>query len=249
MSNMIGKERESKNFSKATSAVNRVADIKRIEKYDEYKIEKKTKFSIWMFLFIIIGIRLIIKDHLFWGGLIIVLPVILFVFRRVTYMSPVEVYKNGLITPAMITAIDNEGIELLYLAPMNKDRSSKIIFGCKKKKVKKLPETNVQIGAKIPCVSIFYPLGTMKGCWGNFDSRPLVWGFKDKYIIESAIFSLENDEDYEESCWSTLEKLAVIMETKTTDTLIYFNEDLEIVYGTPDEAHTKKKIKRMLLIS
>ena len=81
---MIGKEGESKNFSKATSAVNRVADIERIEKYNEFKIEKKPRFSIWMFIFIIIGVRLIMKDHFFWGGLLIVLPVILFIFRRVT---------------------------------------------------------------------------------------------------------------------------------------------------------------------
>lgn len=236
MSRNIGEEGKHKNNSRASSAVNRVANVKRIKKYDEFEIENMPKFSKWLLIFTSIGVVFAKKINLFVGMSIIIFPLIWYFYKKTkAYADVIEIYKNGLITPASITKIDDEGIELLYLAPMNKTDSKETIFGCKKMKIKELPGTNLKIGEKIPCVSIFYHSSENKKCWRNFDSRPLTWGFKNRKIIESALVVLSSDKDCSESCWSTLEKLSTIMDNKKMNVLIYFDERLNPVPNSSDK--------------
>ncbi len=236
MSHKIGKEGEMFNFSQASSSVNREADINRIKTYDEFGAVDAPKITISMFIVFSIGMILMIKHHFIFGTIIIILPIILFLFRKFTYVSPTDLYKNGLITSGIITSIESNKVEIVYLAPMNKYGDSSLIFGCKKMKINKLPGSFLSVGERVPCVSVFNPVfSSIKNCWSDFDSRPLVWGYGNDNIIEAALISIDNDRESKVSDWEILENIKKTMESKEYNKIIFFDENYNIVIGGKDK--------------
>ncbi|WP_430606649.1 hypothetical protein IGJ55_002741 [Enterococcus sp. AZ170] len=232
LSQHIGNKGEKFNLSQASSSVNREADIDRIKKYDEFGINDVPKFTFPMFIIFLIGIRLMVENHYIFGIIITILPIILFLFRRFTYISPTDSYKNGLITPAIITAIESDKVEILYLAPMNNGDDDNLIFGCKKVKINKISGSFLSIGEKVPCVSLFNPFfGPIKNCWSDFDSRPLVWGYESRHIIDFALLALDNDRKFRVSYWEILDNIKIVMEKKEYNKIIFFDENYNVVIG------------------
>lgn len=173
-----------------------------------------------------------VKNHYIFGIIITILPIILFLFRRFTYISPTDSYKNGLITPAIITDIESDKVEILYLAPMNNGDDDNLIFGCKKVKINKISGSFLSIGEKVPCVSLFNPFfGPIKNCWSDFDSRPLVWGYESHHIIDFALLALDNDREFRVSYWELLDNIKIVMKKKEYNKIIFFDENYNVVIG------------------
>lgn len=187
------------NNSFASSAMNMAPDADRIRKYDT--IEAPTRFMLfaiwWVTALMVVGtVYLFIRGHWIIG--LLGLPVSAFSALVSYYMiDNVTVkemaYKDGLITPAIIVSTDP--IELIAMANMRFSEDGDEVYGCKRIRVESLPLHTLRIGEKVPCASLF--LGKRDGHYKVFNTRPVCWGFDDAGVIERAIESVSDDDDFE----------------------------------------------------
>lgn len=107
----------------------------------------------------------------------------------------------------------------------NKDALEQKIFGCKKKKIKHLPNTKIKKGTHVPCTSVFRldeQFSVEYFC--DFTTQPLVWGYNNPKIIDLALSSLDNEQEI--NYWEFLEKLSLLMEDKVDDKIYFFDSQL-----------------------
>ncbi len=229
----IGDQGEVLNLSTASRAMNIASDEEQIEKYDEYEITANPLKNIVLILTLgalILCVYLFYTGHWVWGTLLVFVTLFLGMLSSSLGKASVNkriAYESGLLIPAII--IELNPIKIIALADMRSSSTQeKVIWGCQKMTLNNLPNHNIEIGEKIPCVSLFGI--AIKGYRRHFEPRPISWGFKDSSVITKAITFITNDNDdlSFENEWVILERLVNTMkEVKEEKEVLFFNEDLD----------------------
>lgn len=227
-SSKIGSKGKSINISSATRAMNVEPDKDQIKKLDE--LTKKTnriKYGLVLVIIVLakLTLHLFQTNHWIIGSILVVVELILIFFAF--SISNTGAYKNGLIVPAII--IETNPIKIIALADMRtEEQQEKLIWGCKKVTLKNLPNHKIEIGEKVPCVSLFSMAS--KGYRINFEPRPISWGYKNPDYIPKVIDVITNsDEDYHNYAneWEILENLVDTMKkTEKENKVLFFDENL-----------------------
>ncbi|MBS9784046.1 DUF3239 domain-containing protein [Candidatus Gracilibacteria bacterium] len=227
--NNIGDTGENINFSIASRAMNIEPDKKQIKKFDEYA-KQTTKFrnKLILVLLTILGlsIYLFVIGHWIWGSIVAVVG-LLFMFFVVS-INNTTVYKNGLIVPAII--IDINPIKIIALANMCSEENQKLIWGCQKITLKNLPNHKIEVGEKIPCVTMFGI--AIDGYRRHFEPRPISWGYKNPKYITEVVDLITNDDECPNfnNEWGILENLTNTMkEFEKENEVVFFDENLNKV--------------------
>lgn len=225
----IGEEGKSLNFSFATRAINIDADQEQIAKYDEYTAKSNplqyAALAVAVGL-LGLGVYLFVIGHWVWG--IVSLIAFLFVFMisrslgKATLQKSIA-YEDGLLIPGIICSTNP--LQLVAMADMSSEENQPRIYGCTKFSIAALPLHSLEVGTRVPCVSLFGM--AVKGYRRHFEPRPVSWGYTDPNIIQGAIVAIDTADDGEVSDWEILERLASKMKDVPEKEIVFFNAHLE----------------------
>ncbi len=228
----IGDQGDILNLSAASRAMNIEPDEDQIEKFDEYEAKANPLKYVALILTIAClssTVYSFYTGHWIWGSLLV--PITLFLAMLSVSLGKGSItkriaYENGLIIPAII--IELNPITIIALADMrSSSEQEKVIWGCQKMTIKNLPNHKIELGEKIPCVSLFGM--AVKGYRRHFEPRPISWGYKkEEYVSKTVDFITTDNEDLLfESEWAILEKLADEMkELKEEKEVVFFDATL-----------------------
>ncbi len=228
-SNDVGNKGKSVNLSIASRAMNIKPDNEQIKQFDEHaKQTNKFRNKLILILFVIgaISAYLFTTGHWVFASILTVIALLVLFFTM--NINNTTVYESGLIVPAII--INTNPIKIIALADMRSDDEQKLIWGCQKITLKNLPNHKVEIGEKIPCVSMFGM--AIDGYRRHFEPRPLSWGFADPNYISEVVDLITNDGDCPNFTneWEILEKLIDVMKTfEKENEVLFFDENLDKV--------------------
>ncbi|WP_156286312.1 DUF3239 domain-containing protein [Oceanivirga salmonicida] len=223
----IGSKGENFNDSVASSSMNIEPDSEQIAMYDEYEVESKP-FKIVFLIGILIVLALSIftfklfrTHHYIWGSILTLITIFMagvtYEFRNWNAFVKEDAYQYGLIIPAII--VQTNPIKIIALANMCSEIGQDEIYAVKKMEIKKLPNHNIAIGEKVPCVSLFSE--AVDGYRRYFEPRPICWGYKDSKHIKKANDILKND-------WEILNLLKEKVKDNENE-IIFFDKNLNIV--------------------
>lgn len=231
--NNIGQPGQNLNFSVASRAINIEPDGEQIERYDEFPAQANAMQYVFMVLaFVVLGAAVYFLKSGSWiigvAGIVVA-----FIFAMLSYSSGKATlrkeiaYSTGLIVPAIIT--NTSPIELIALADMSTAEEQEPIYGCLKMQVGSLPNHKIEVGEKVPCVSLFGVAS--QGYRRHFQPRPVCWGFKDPKVITAVIQSISDSQDNANVTdeWQTLGLLQEQMKAATPDEVVFFDKELQKV--------------------
>jgi hypothetical protein len=201
--------------------------------HDEYPAARSPFFYVALFLMIAaacVTFALYKGGSWIWGTLALIITLLLGAFVR-SYANPLLMkrvaYESGLLVPAIL--VNNEPLELIAMADMRAEEDRDAVFGCVKIKVNTLPNHQIKVGEKVPCVALF---GMANGGYRrNFEPRPVAWGYKDANVIRQAIESVAvdgapDDTDFQDE-WEMLHALVPKMATAQYNEIRFFDPNLE----------------------
>ena len=225
----VGEEGKSLNFSFATRAINIDADQEQIAKYDEYTAKSNplqyAALAIAIGL-LGLGVYLFVIGHWVWGIFSLIAFLFVFMISRSLGKATLQksiAYEDGLLIPGIICSTNP--LQLVAMADMRSEENQQAVYGCIKFNVAALPQHALEIGTRVPCVSLFGM--AVKGYRRHFEPRPVSWGYSDPDIIESAILAIDTAEDGETSEWEILERLVSKMKEVPEKEIVFFNSSLE----------------------
>ncbi len=229
-SNDVGNKGKSVNLSIASRAMNLKPDNEQIKQFDEHA-KRTNKFRNKLILVLLfiggLSVYLFTTGHWVFASILAVITLLVLFFTM--NISNTTVYESGLIIPAII--INTNPIKIITLADMRSDvDEQKLIWGCQKITLKNLPNHKIEIGEKIPCVSMFGM--AIKGYSRHFEPRPLSWGFANPNYISEVVDLITNDDECPNFAneWEILEKLIDVMKTSDKENeVLFFDENLDKV--------------------
>ncbi len=228
----IGDQGDILNLSAASRAMNIEPDEDQIEKFDEYEVKANPLKYVALILTVgclSLSVYSFYTGHWIWGSFLV--PITLFLGMLSFSLGKGSVtkriaYENGLIIPAII--IELNPIKIIALADMrSSSEQEKVIWGCQKMTINNLPNHKIEIGERIPCVSLFGM--AVRGYRRHFEPRPISWGYKNEEFISKTIafISKDNDDLLFESEWVILEKLVDEMKgVKEEKEVVFFDATL-----------------------
>ncbi len=233
--NEIGQEGEMLNLSFATRSMNIEPDIEHMKQFDEYP-SKSPLFS-YLFYTLSLGliawaVYLISQGSWILGIVIFIVNIIVAFFTYSLGNSLLNkriAYESGLIIPAII--VSRNPIQLLSIANVAADEDIQTLYGARLLNVNQLPQHDIVIGEKVPCVALFGM--AVKGYRRHYEPRPIAWGFKERLFIDQAIDSISNDieliQQHPTHEWDILNKIhSKYLNKISHEELTFFSEDLEI---------------------
>lgn len=229
----IGEKGKSVNLSNASRAMNKKPDGEQIKKFDESaKQTSKFRNKLIFTLLVIVGFSgyLFFTGHWIFASILAVISLLLLLFTL--NINSETVYENGLIIPAII--VNTNPLKIIVLADMRSEEEQTLIWGCQKITLKNLPNHKIEIGEKIPCVSLFGM--AINGYRRHFEPRPISWGFKNPDYLSQAVELITNNECPNfTSEWEILEKLSNAMKDFDKENeVVFFDEDLNRVENFKD---------------
>ncbi len=206
----IGEKGKSVNLSNASRAMNKKPDGEQIKKFDESaKQTNKFRNKLIFALLVIVGFSgyLFFTGHWIFASILAVISLLLLLFTL------------------NINSV---------LADMRSEEEQTLIWGCQKITLKNLPNHKIEIGEKIPCVSLFGM--AINGYRRHFEPRPISWGFKNPDYLSQAVELITNNECPNfTSEWEILEKLSNAMKDFDKENeVVFFDEDLNRVENFKD---------------
>ena len=170
--------------------------LKRVTKYDPYfkgANSNRIKSKLWVWGSLLVLVFCIIKRPEFYLLIIslCVVSIIVLVFSLgLKLPSPPVVYKEGFLVPSII--IQTKPLKLMVLVKTMKDEEN--ILGVTIITVKKLPDTELKIGVKVPCVIYaIIPYEKNYPC-ENVDLHPICWATDDLNTINDSINTIDKQE-------------------------------------------------------
>ncbi len=218
----MGTPGKTMNLSRASRSAHIEPDPDRLKEYDIY-IEKskkdKLKALFWVLIFGGVAFTLISKGYGWWAlipGVFVLYNLFSLIMQLIA--TPKMAFSSGLLIPGIV--VETNPVKVLAMAEMQNNDDAPVCWGLKVLTSPKWPETNPQIGERIPCVSLFG--GSYKGVWVNMEPRPLIWGTGDKEVLNNAISAIDENE------WEIINKLKdkALNNSKIENDVVYFNKDL-----------------------
>lgn len=170
-----------------------------------YKIDKKFSYiapligiaflalAIWLYPGENAILRFLSLTSLIIGGSSLILGIILMIKKP----DPTAPLKRGVLNPAIISQIDENGIGLLVLVEVTRGANPK--WGFYSIILDKLPTVHeVKVGERVPVTCTFSTIANLD-YFNNVFIVPISWGTKSKDVINQAISSINEIE------WNVLE--------------------------------------------
>ncbi|WCM41912.1 DUF3239 domain-containing protein [Flavobacterium sp. CBA20B-1] len=215
----IGQKEKMINLTSVSRSMNIEPDSDHINRYDEYPAKLTPFFYVAIVLasasavatFMLFSFR-----HWILGSIFLITTFVLGMLvqslRREKLRKRI-IYQNCLLIPAILIKI--RPLTILALADMRSNDSKKMVWGCQKLTIKKLPFHQLQVDERVPCVSLFGMV--VKGYRRHFEPRPISWGFVDELQRKKVLESIDELE------WRVLEKLQPKMNGANEKEVVFFD--------------------------
>jgi len=140
-----------------------------------------------------------------------------------------EAYESGLLVPGIITSLSP--LQIMSFGELRNSLDVPPLYGVRKFNVNSLPNQQLNMGEKVPCVALF--LGKNKSSyWEDFRPRPVCWGFEDPAAVSGAVQALSEQNEAtpdEPGNWETLQLIVQKHADIAVDTMVIIDSNLTIV--------------------
>lgn len=132
-------------------------------------------------------------------------------------------FRNGGLVPALIAESRENGLTLLALIDVARDKDGEPVWALAARDVRAVPGARRNVREKVPCISVTGSrrLFGRRKYWDLATPMPIAWGTPDRAVLREARKSIPNEE------WTRLEELLPRLDEvrRTSNDLLLLDEE------------------------